>query len=284
MRAARTRRPLQVIALLTLSLIATAGAVNAHAATSTSSPFPCQASGAEKPTIILVHGAWAGTSSWNGEVNALQAADYVARAVPNPLRNLDTDAAAVAAYLRTISGPIVLVGHSYGGSVITNAATGNPSVKALVYVDANAPDVGETTDQLSGSGSVLNDNPASLYYDVSYPGSPEGAKDLYLQQGTFLRSFASDQPRSAAMRLWASQRPVSTVAFTTPSKTAAWKTIPSWFFISTSDQIITPTSKLAMAHRAHAKITEFRGGSHLSLISHPDKVTAVIASAVCSVQ
>ncbi|GAA0984241.1 alpha/beta hydrolase [Acrocarpospora macrocephala] len=284
MKVARTRRRRQVIVPLALSVIATtAGTANAQVATK-SSPFPCQASGTEKPVIILVHGAWAGTSSWNGEVNALQEAGYVARAVPNPLRSLTTDAAAVADYLRTISGPIVLVGHSYGGSVITNAAAGNPSVKALVYVDAVAPDIGETTGQLSGSGSVLNENPASLYYDVSYPGAPKGVKDLYLQQEIFVRSFASDQPRDVAMRLWASQRPASTTAFTTPSKTAAWKTIPSWAFISSSDQIITPASKLAMAHRAHAKITEFQGGSHLTLISHPDEVTAVIASAVCSVR
>ncbi|GAA1017667.1 alpha/beta hydrolase [Acrocarpospora pleiomorpha] len=282
MKVARTRRR-QVLIPLALSMIATVGTAPAQAATR-SSPFPCHAPGAEKPIIILVHGAWAGTSSWNGEVNALQEAGYVARAVPNPLRNLTTDAAAVAEYLKTVSGPIVLVGHSYGGSVITNAAAGNPNVKALVYVDATAPDIGETTGQLSGAGSVLNENPASLYYDVSYPGAPAGAKDLYLRQEIFVRSFASDQPQDIAMRLWASQRPVSTSAFTTPSKAAAWKTIPSWFFISDSDQIITPASKLAMAHRAHAKITEFPGGSHLTLISHPDEVTATIASAVCSVR
>ncbi|GIH26586.1 alpha/beta hydrolase [Acrocarpospora phusangensis] len=265
-------------------MIATAGTASAHAATAASSPFPCQPTGADKPTIILVHGAWTGTSSWNEEVNTLQEAGYVARAVPNPLRNLTTDSAAVAGYLKTISGPIVLVGHSYGGSVITNAASDNPNVKALVYVDAAAPDVGETTGQLNGSGSVLNRNPATLYYDVTYPGAPQGVKDLYLKQDVFERSFASDQPPNVARRLWASQRPVSNSAFTSPSRTAAWKKIPSWFFISSEDQIITPASKLAMAQRAHAKITQFDGGSHLTLISHPEAVTEVIGSAVCAVR
>ncbi|WP_345006107.1 alpha/beta hydrolase [Streptosporangium album] len=231
-----------------------------------------------------MHGAWADTSSWNGEVDSLQRAGYVVRAIANPLRNLTTDAASVADFLKTISGPIVLAGHSYGGSVITNAAAGIPNVKALVYVDAAAPDVGETTGRLSGSDSALNKNPQSLYDMVPYPGAPKGATDLYLKQNTFVRSFASDLPQNTAIRLWASQRPASTSAFTTPSKAAAWKTIPSWYFISTGDRIITPSSELSMAHRAHSKITEFHGGSHLTLISHPDTVTSVIGSAICSVR
>jgi pimeloyl-ACP methyl ester carboxylesterase len=186
--------------------------------------------------------------------------------------------------LKTISGPIVLVGHSYGGSVITNAAAGVPNVKALVYVDAAAPDVGETTGQLSGSDSALNTDPHSLYDMVAYPGAPEGATDLYLKQSIFVRLFASDLAQNTAIRLWASQRAASTSAFMTPSKAAAWKTIPSWYFISTGDRIITPSSELFMAHRAHSKITEFHGGSHLTLISHPDAVTSVIEAVICSIR
>jgi pimeloyl-ACP methyl ester carboxylesterase len=146
------------------------------------------------------------------------------------------------------------------------------------------PDVGDTTGQLSGSDSALNKNPASLYDTVSYPGAPEGATDLYLKKRAFIRSFASDLPRKTASLLWAAQRPASTSAFMTPSNAAAWKTIPSWYLISTGDKIITPSSQLFMARRAHSKITKFRGGSHLTLISHPNAVTSVIGSAICSVR
>jgi pimeloyl-ACP methyl ester carboxylesterase len=237
----------------------------------------------QRPTIVLVHGAWADSSSWRGEINTLQAAGFPVRAVGNPLENLTTDAEFVADFLKTIPGPIVLVGHSYGGAVITNAATGNPNVKALVYVDAAAPAPGETNGQLSGSDSILaKDTPAELFQNTAIPGAPAGVSELYLKENIFVRNFANDLPRSEAQELWASQRGASQAAFDTPSKTAAWKTIPSWYFISTGDQIITPTSELAMAKRAHSHTTVFQGGSHLTLISHPNAVTATIASAVLS--
>ena len=233
---------------------------------------------------MLVHGAWADTSSWDGEVSALLKQGYDVRAIANPLENLTTDADHVRNFLATLSGPIVLVGHSYGGSVITNAAAGNPNIKALVYVDATAPDVGETNGSLSGSDSVLKQKPESeLFEKLSYPGAPAGAMDLYLKKDIFLNNFGNDLPTDIATRLWATQRTASTSAFETPSKYAAWKTIPSWYFISSGDQIITPTSETAMANRAHAQITHFEGGSHLTLISHPDAVTAVIAQAIDSV-
>jgi pimeloyl-ACP methyl ester carboxylesterase len=244
---------------------------------------PCESTGRPKPTVVLVHGAWADASSWSGEVGSLQRAGYVARAIANPLENLTTDSETVADFLKTISGPIVLVGHSYGGSVITNAAAGNPNVKALVYVDAAAPDVGETTGQLSGSDSALNKPPDTLYDRVPYPGAPKGAVDLYLKEDVFIHSFANDLPQNTAIRLWSSQRAASTSAFMTPSKAAVWKTVGSWYFISTGDRIITPSSELFMAHRAHSKITEFHGGSHVTLISQPDAVTSVIGSAICSI-
>jgi pimeloyl-ACP methyl ester carboxylesterase len=171
-----------ITALAALTVIATAGTSStadtqptptASASSAHASPlFPCPSPTRTKPTIVLIHGAWADTSSWAAELSSLQRAGYVARAVANPLRDLTTDAASVADFLRTISGPIVVVGHSYGGSVATNAAAGNPNVKALVYVDAAAPDVGETTGQLSGSGSALAKNPGSLYDKVSSPDAP----------------------------------------------------------------------------------------------------------------
>jgi pimeloyl-ACP methyl ester carboxylesterase len=238
-----------------------------------------------RPTIVLVHGAWAETSSWDGEVAALRAQGYDARAIANPLRDLTTDAESVADFLRTISGPIVLVGHSYGGTVITNAAQGNPNVKALVYVDAAAPDVGETTGSLSGADSVLTLKPKSELFDtLPYPSAPPGAMDIYLKQDIFLQSFGSDLPPVQATQLWATQRPASSSAFDTPSQYAAWKTIPSWYFISSGDQIITPASEQAMAARAGSHVTVFNGGSHLTLVSHPDAVTAVIQQAIDSVQ
>ncbi|QNJ90484.1 alpha/beta hydrolase [Mycolicibacterium fluoranthenivorans] len=237
-----------------------------------------------KPTIVLVHGAWADTSSWDGEVTALRQRGYPVRAVANPLQNLTTDAESVADFLKSIDGPVVLVGHSYGGSVITDAAEGIPEVKALVYVDAAAPDVGETNGSLSGTDSVLNERPADELFDkVAYPGAPPGAVNLYLKEDIFSRHFGDDLPTDIAHRLWATQRAASTAAFDTPSRYAAWKTIPSWYFISTGDQIITPTSERAMAARAKSTVTEFDGGSHLTLISHPDAVTAVILAAADSV-
>jgi pimeloyl-ACP methyl ester carboxylesterase len=239
----------------------------------------------QRPTIVLVHGAWADASSWRGEMDTLQAAGYPVRAVGNPLENLTTDAETVADFLKTIPGPIVLVGHSYGGAVITNAATGNPNVKALVYVDAAAPAPGETNGQLSGATSILTtDTPAQLFTTAAIPGAPAGDSELYLNENIFVHNFASDLPPSEAEELWASQRGAAQAAFDTPSQTAAWKTIPSWYFISTGDQIITPASELAMANRAHSHVTLFQGGSHLTLISHPNAVTATIASAVLSVR
>jgi pimeloyl-ACP methyl ester carboxylesterase len=243
----------------------------------------CLPRGQAKPTVVLVHGAWADASSWSGEVATLQAAGYDVRAIANPLQDLTTDSQYVAGYLKTIHGPIVLAGHSYGGAVITNAAAGLANVKALVYVDASAPAPGETNGQLSGASSILNkDTPAQLFFTTTYPGAPAGASELYLNENIFVRYFASDLPRAEAEQLWASQRGASTAAFSTPSRYAAWKTIPSWYFISTGDQIITPASELAMAHRAHSHVTLFQGGSHLTLISHPNAVTAVLASAICS--
>lgn len=237
-----------------------------------------------RPTVVLVHGAWADASSWAGEVKSLQASGYTVRAIANPLQNLTTDSETVADFLKTVSGPIVLVGHSYGGSVITNAAAGNPNVKALVYVDAAAPDIGETNGSLSGADSVLKHRPEQELFDkLPYPGAPAGVMDLYLKEDIFVTNFANDLPKETAQQLWAQQRAASTAAFDTPSRAAAWKTIPSWYFISTGDQIITPTSERAMAQRAHSTVTEFNGGSHLTLISHPDAVTAVIQSALNSV-
>jgi pimeloyl-ACP methyl ester carboxylesterase len=261
------------------------GAAPAAAGSLAHSLGSCLSAGQRKPVIVLVHGAWADTSSWNGEVAELRAAGYDARAIANPLQGLTTDSQYVADYVKTIQGPVVLVGHSYGGAVISSAAAGLPNVKALVYVDASAPAPGEANGSLSGATSVLNKLPqGQLFLSTTYPGAPAGAHELYLKEGIFVRYFASSLPASQARLLWAEQRGASTAAFSTPSKAAAWRTVPSWYFISTGDQIITPQSELSMAHRAHSHITLFHGGSHLTLISNPQAVTRVIMSAVCSVR
>ena len=235
-------------------------------------------------TVVMVHGAWADTSSWDGEVAALERKGYQARAVANPLRNLITDASTVASFLHTIDGPVVLVGHSYGGSVITEAADSSPNVKALVFVDAYAPEVEESASTLNGDGSVILTLPEDQLFDaVPDPEATDGSTNLLLKPDVFLNNFASDLPRPEAMRLWATQRATSTAALKTPNTAAAWKTIPSWALISTGDQIITPAAKQSMAQRAHAQVTTFQGGSHLTLVSHPDAVTAVIESAVTAI-
>jgi pimeloyl-ACP methyl ester carboxylesterase len=238
-----------------------------------------------KPTVVLVHGAWADTSTWNGEVSLLRKAGYTVRAIGNPLQNLTTDAQTVKNFLKSIKGPIVLAGHSYGGSVITNAAQGVSNVKALVYVDAAAPAVGETTAQLSGPNSVLTKGkPADLYDAVSYPNAPSRASALYLKENVFVTKFANSVPRDQAVNLWATQRAATTVAFQTPSKYEAWRTIPSWYFISSGDQIITADSEKKMARRADSKVTLYNGGSHLTLVSDPAAVTKVIQAAISSVK
>ncbi|MCV7229819.1 alpha/beta hydrolase [Mycolicibacterium komossense] len=235
-------------------------------------------------TVVLVHGAWADTSSWNGEIIELEKHGYTARAIANPLRNLVTDAGAVAAFLQTIAGPVVLVGHSYGGAVISEAAASSPNVKALVYVDAYAPEIGESASTLNGDTSAVVTLPDDQLYDTaSYPDAPNGALDLLLKKDVFLRDFASDLPTEQATQLWSIQRATSTVALKTPNTAAAWKTLPSWSFISTGDRIITPASKEFMAQRAHSHVTTFQGGSHLTLISHPRDVAAVIETAAASV-
>jgi pimeloyl-ACP methyl ester carboxylesterase len=234
----------------------------------------------DQVTVVMVHGAWADPSSWDGEVAELQQKGYRAESIPNPLRNLITDAESVAAFVRTVDGPVVLVGHSYGGAVITQAAANSPNVKALVYVDAYAPEVGESASTLNGDGSVVLTLPEDQLFDTRpYPDAPAGAVDLLLKKDIFLNDFASDLPREQATQLWATQHPTSTAALKTPNTAAAWKSLPSWAFISTGDQIITPAAKESMAQRAHAQVTTFPGGSHLTLISHPEAVTAVIEAA-----
>ena len=231
-----------------------------------------------KPTIVLVHGAWADTSSWDGVIQRLQADGYTVYALPNPLRGLPDDTAYLADFLHTISGPIVLVGHSYGGTVITNAATGDPQVKALVYVDAFAPAQGQTLAQLLAAYPGSCAVPANLNV-VPFPGAPIGVGDAYIKQSVFPSCMANDLPAKEADALAVTQRPIATIALGQPSGIPAWQTIPSWAVVGTADHAIPPALQLAMSNAAHAHITTINA-SHLSMISHPSTVADVILQAV----
>ena len=236
------------------------------------------ASDSPKPSIVLLHGAWANTGSWDAVTQRLQADGYTVYAPPDPLQGLPYDAAYLADFLHTISGPIVLVGHSYGGAVITNAATGDPQVKALVYVDAFAPAQGQTLAQLLAAypGSCVV--PANLNV-VPFPGAASGVGDAYIKQSVFPSCMANGLPATQAHVLAVTQLPIATIALTQQTGVPAWQTIPSWAVVGTADHAIPLALQLAMAHTAHAHITEV-DAPHLSMISNPTTVTNVILQAV----
>ncbi len=240
-------------------------------------PMNALTSTGAKPTIVLVHGAWADASGFSGVISRLQGDGYTVYAPPNPLRGLTSDAVYLAGFLKTISGPIVLVGHSYGGAVITNAAFGNPNVKALVFIDAFAPDAGESLLQLASArpGSALNAPPATVFSVVPLPG---GDADLYLKANVVREDFANDLPSNEASVLASTQRALTLSAAAAKSGTPAWKTIPSWFMIGTEDRVLPPAEQLFMAKRAHAEIVEV-DASHLSMTSHPDVAEDLIEKA-----
>lgn len=235
-----------------------------------------------KPSIVLVHGAWADGSSWSGVIQRLQEQGYTVYAPPNPLRGLTSDSAYIANFLQSVSGPIILVGHSYGGAVITNAATGNPNVKALVYIDAFAPDQGESLASLSSvppppgqSPSCLSGDPTQVFNFVPLTG---GDVDLYVKPSLFPSCFANDLPPNEGAVLASTQRAFALSSLGQTSGVPAWKTIPSFYLVGTMDKVIPPFAQLFMAQRANATIVEVRG-SHLVMISHPEAVVDLINQA-----
>ena len=261
-------------------LAATTQAASAH----TSGPRAFAWGGGAKPVIVLEHGAWADASSWNGVIARLQADGFTVYAPPNPLRGLPQDSAYLHDFLTknaALAGkPVILVGHSYGGAVITNAAVGDPEVKALVFVDAFIPDQGETLAQLTGAqpGSCLAGNPADIFNLVPYPGAPAGDVDTYIKQSLVPSCFASGLPASQAAVIAATQRPLAASALGEPSGPPAWKTIPSWDVIGTADRVLPPAEQLFMAKRAGAHITKVNAG-HLSMIADPAVIAQVIEQA-----
>jgi pimeloyl-ACP methyl ester carboxylesterase len=242
----------------------------AEATTVTSTP---------KPTVVLVHGGFADASnSWNDVTQQLQRRGYPVMAPANPLRGLPSDSAYLASVLHSITGPVILVGHSYGGAVITNAAASAPNVKALVYIAAFVPDAGEALGELIGRypGSEIQ----AATYAVPYP-NPDGTTgtDLYLQPDQLRRVFAADLPASTTKIMAATQRPFSAQCFTDLTQAAAWRTIPSWGLIATDDLAIPPALQRFEYQRAGARGTVSVAASHVAMVSHPDLVTQLIADA-----
>jgi pimeloyl-ACP methyl ester carboxylesterase len=230
-----------------------------------------------KPTVVLVHGAFADASSWNAVVERLQKDGYRVVAAANPLRGLATDSASVAGVLRSIHGPIVLVGHSYGGAVISQAATGNPNVKALVYVSALMPDKGEVLGRLAARfpGSALN--PALKKVPFRNTDGTTGT-DLYVAPDKFHAVFAADLPRTTTSLMAATQRPIAASAFSDKATSAAWRTIPSWAAVATRDKAIAPDVERFEARRAASHVIEI-DSSHVGMISHPGAITDLILDA-----
>jgi len=206
-----------------------------------------------KPTVVLVHGAFADSSSWNGVVTRLRHDGYPVIAAANPLRGLASDAAYVRAVLNAVTGPVVLVGHSYGGSVITNAARGDSHVKALVYVAGFAPETGESALELSNKfpGSTL----AATLEQIPLG---DGTVDLRVRQDLFPQQFAADVPLREAQLMAVAQRPIAAAALNESSVEPAWRTIPSYFVIPTGDKNIPPAVQQFMAERAHGTIVTVR--------------------------
>jgi pimeloyl-ACP methyl ester carboxylesterase len=238
----------------------------------------------QTPIIVLVHGAWADATSWDKVILRLQEDGFTVSAPPNLLRGLPQDSAYLHDFLTqnpALAGqPVVLVGHSYGGAVITNAAVGDPEVRALVYVDAFIPDQGDTIGGLASAlpGSCLGGNPADVFNPVPCPGGPPGDVDLYIKPNLVPSCFATGLTASQAAVIAATQRPLTASAFAEPSGPPAWKTIPSWAVIGTADQVIPPAELTFMAKRAGAHITEVNAG-HLSMIADPETVAQVIEHA-----
>jgi pimeloyl-ACP methyl ester carboxylesterase len=292
MNTTKNTKALKTATLITASVataIATLGAVTpvaASAATRSASPaVHAKPEAAAKPTVVLVHGAWADASSFAPITKRLQHDGYTVLNAPNPLRGLANDAANVAAFVnQDTSGPVVLVGHSYGGSVITDAATHTPRVKALVYVDAYAPAKGESVISLTGAtaGSALAvPDPTTVFNFVQYPGAPKGDLDAYIKPNLFKSTFAAKLPTSETKVLAASQSPVTLGALTAPSEAPAWKRIKSYFFVGTDDKVIPAAEQVAMANRAHGVIVKAKA-DHLSMLEFPRRISRLIERAAHS--
>jgi len=235
-----------------------------------------------KTTVVLVHGAFADASGWNGVIGRLQSQGVPVTAPGNPLRGITADSAYIASVFDQIDGPVLAVGHSYGGAVITNAATGAKNVLGLVYVAAFAPDEGETLGAVEAGSkdSVLNSALVPRRYPTEDGGS---ATEFYIDPSKARNAFAGDLSDEQAALIAATQRPVSEIAFSDQSGRPAWKDRPSWAVVATGDKAAGTDVVRSMAERAGATITEVEG-SHVIMVSQPEIVTEVILQAVAAVE
>jgi pimeloyl-ACP methyl ester carboxylesterase len=273
------RREIRYALVIVAAVMAFLPVSSASAAT----PHP---SSAPKPTIVFVHGAFADSSSWNATIASLQLLGFPVIAASNPLRGLTSDADYVRALLQTIQGPIVLVGHSYGGAVISNAARGVPNVKALVFIAAFLLDDGEsaatTPDPQQFPGALVGPD-TTIARPVPNAAAAGGTDvELTIKPEDFQRVFAADVPRIRTNLMAATQRPLALTALLQPSGPPAWKTIPSWDLVALDDKAIAPAGQQFMAARAHAH-TESIHSSHAVMVSHPEAVTRITLEAARSI-
>jgi pimeloyl-ACP methyl ester carboxylesterase len=268
-RHARRRQHRPALLALVLAVAVALGLLGATATASASSDD------GPKPTVVLVHGAFADASGWNDVVARLQREGYPVLAPANPLRGVEPDSAYLAGILRTLTGPVVLVGHSYGGVVITNAATGNPNVKALVYVAAFAPDQGETVGVLQNQfpGTKLGLEALDARPITGVDGQP--SYDGYVKAAVFRDIFAGDLSRRTAAVMAATQRPADVHTLGQPSGVPAWKTIPSGYLVAKADNLIPPAVQRFMAQRAGSRTVEINS-SHVAMMSNPGPTTDLI--------
>ena len=238
--------------------------------------------GGSGPTVVLVHGAFADASGWNGVVERLQAEGVQVTAPANPLRGISTDSAYIASLLDQIPGPVVAVGHSYGGAVISNAASRVDNVVGLVYVAAFAPDEGETLGGIEegSKDSVLNTALVPLQYPTGQ--GTETAVEFAIDPEKFHDAFAADVPAGQSATMAATQRPAAELAFSETNGEPAWKTLPSWAVVPSGDKAAGADVLRSMAERAGATITEV-DGSHVIMVSQPQVVADVILAAVAAV-
>ena len=228
-----------------------------------------------KPTIVLVHGAFAESSSWNGIIEPLQRAGHTVIAVANPLRSVPSDAQYVTDVVRGIDGPIVLVGHSYGGSVITDVAADAGEIVGLVYLSGFASEVGETPGELAGRfpGGTLGPTLKSVE-------QTDGGPDLYIAQDRYHAQFCADLPELEARQMAVTQRPILAAAFDDPTVAPLWKSVPSWFMYGELDRNIPVEAHRFMAERAKSRRTvEIAGASHVAGMTHPDELIELILQA-----
>jgi pimeloyl-ACP methyl ester carboxylesterase len=242
---------------------------------------PSQQAGA-KPTIVLVHGAFADGSSWNGVIERLQQQGYTVIAPANPLRGVTADSAYTASLLSQIDGPVLLVGHSYGGAVITNAATSAPNVVGLVYVAAFAPDEGENLGDVEAGSKDSVLNTALVQYNYPTGRDGETSVEFAINPALIREAFAADLPAETTALMAAIQRPIAAAAFSDASGPPGWRRLPSWAVVATGDKAAGADVVRSHAQRAGADIVEVEG-SHVIMISQPQTVTDHILTAARAV-